>query len=502
MTFGDIIHNFVSFFTLKRTPAPKPEPVPLRISSERAIRRQMGLDENGNAPMTFRDIIRPVDPPAGATGMAMDGTIESFYGQVLDSYVDQGLGFMGYGYLAQLTQRVEYRMPVEIRAEEMTRKWIELQYSGKEEDGDKIAELSKAMDEFKVRDVFRRAIEVDGEFGRAQIYIDTGASDKPDELDKPLAIDKAKIGKGGLVGFRVIEPLWSYPQDYNSANPLKGDFYVPQTWYVQGRKTHRTRLLTIVSKPVPDILKPAYAFGGVALTQMAIPYVENFLRTRDSISDLIKSFSIMVLKTDMAAVLTGGSPDNLLDRLDVYNDMRDNRGIFAINKDTEEMENLAVPLSSLDKLQAQSQEQMATPFRTPLVKAFGITPAGLNTSTDGEIRTFYDSINAAQEKLFRDHLTVVINAIQLHIWGAIDENITFGFVPLWQPTEAEAAASRKSDADVDVEYTAAGIVDPLEVRKRLAADKTNPYHGLDVEDVPEPPEDDTEEDGDGSEPAA
>jgi hypothetical protein len=37
----------------------------------------------------------------------------------------------------------------------------------------------------------------------------------------------------------------------------------------------------------------------------------------------------------------------------IFNANRDNRGIMAINKDTEELENVAVPLSSLDLLQAQ-----------------------------------------------------------------------------------------------------------------------------------------------------
>lgn len=486
MTIGDILAKFAAFFSFKPTPKAEPVKEPARGVSHYALNRALGIDDY--ARPTLRDVYRPMPAPTGAKEMAFDySAFEQQYAGVLDSFADQGLGFLGYGYLAQLTQRVEYRMPSEVRAEEMTRKWIQLEYAGEEEDGDKIGELNKALEDFKVRDIIRRALEVDGEFGRSQIFIDTGSANNPAELATKLMVDSRKIAKGGLRGFKVIEPLWSYPQEYDSANPLAPDFYIPQVWYVQGKRVHASRLLTIVSKPVPDMLKPAYAFGGVSLTQIAIPYVENFLRTRDSISELIHSFSIMVLMTDMTSILTGGPADDLLSRLEVYTEFRDNRGMFAVDKATEDMKNLAVPLSGLDKLQAQAQEQMATPFREPLVKAFGITPSGLNASDDGEIRVFYDGIHAGQEKLVRDPLTVMTNAIQLHLWGEIDENITFSFVPLWQPTEQEASATRKQDADTDVEYVTNGIIDPLEVRKRLAADKSNPYHGLDVEDVPEPP---------------
>ncbi|MGF6605041.1 hypothetical protein P3T23_009802, partial [Paraburkholderia sp. GAS448] len=48
------------------------------------------------------------------------------------------------------------------------------------------------------------------------------------------------------------------------------------------------------------MLKPAYAFGCLSLSQIAKPYVDNWLRTRQSVSDLLHSFSTMVLKTNLA----------------------------------------------------------------------------------------------------------------------------------------------------------------------------------------------------------
>ncbi|WP_163360700.1 anti-CBASS protein Acb1 family protein, partial [Klebsiella aerogenes] len=74
---------------------------------------------------------------------------------------------------------------------------------------------------------------------------------------------------------------------YNTTNPLAADWYKPALWYVQGRPVHATRLLTFVGREVPDLLKPAYSFGGLSMSQMAKPYVDNWLRTRASVADLI-----------------------------------------------------------------------------------------------------------------------------------------------------------------------------------------------------------------------
>lgn len=444
--------------------------------------------------------IPPAAPfaPKGTHGeqaqLAMDSSLVPTGGGIADIYqwamngaFSEGLGFLGYPYLAELTQRPEYRRVSEIFAAETTRKWIKLQ--GDEKRIDKIMEALKRHD---IRGLFRRAGELDGFFGRAQIFVDLGDKLDSDELAKPLA-PKAKIngkGKARIKNFKVIEPFWSYPGMYQSANPLDMEFYKPTQWYVMSTVVHATRLLTIVGREMPDMLKPAYSFGGLSLSQMIKPYVDNWLRTRQSVSDLLHSFSTMVLATDMSAVIAGKSPKGFLDRLQIYNQARDNRGILAINKDTEELTNVSTPLGTLDKLLAQSQEQIASVSGIPLVILLGVTPSGLNASSDGEVRTFYATIKAYQERVYRSPLATIIDLIQLDIDGKIDEEINFEFIDLWEMDEKDKALVRKSDADMDVAYCGAGIVDNAEVRARIVQDENSPYYGAELsDDAPMTPDD-------------
>lgn len=427
--------------------------------------------------------------------IAMDDAMKPIYGFAAAS----GFGFFGdaeawpgFPYLAELTQRPEYRTITETRAKEMTRKWIKLTYDGDGDGQEKIDQLSQAMDRFKVRDIFRKAAEHDGFFGGGQIYIDTGISNQPNKLKTPLVISDKTVAKGSLKGFYTIDPMWSYPNAYNSVDPLKPDFFSPQTWFVQGTLVHRTRLLTLISAEMPDILKAAYSFRGLSMSQRAQPYVDNWLRTRQSVSDIVHSFSIVVLKSILQAQIAGGAEwGSIYQRVDIFNATRDNRGAMVIDKETEDMDILNAPLGTLDALQAQAQEQLASVSQIPLVKLLGITPSGLNASSDGEIRVFYDNIMAMQEHLFGDPLKRVIEIIQLNEWGAIDRNIGFEFVPLWQVDEAGEALIRKTDADTDAIYVQEGVVAPEEVRKRLSGDDSSPYAGL-KGPPPEPPEMDDE----------
>lgn len=436
--------------------------------------------------------------PAGVKGMAADEAVSSAYAYAMSGIWGEGLQFMGYPYLAELTQRPEYRRISETIAKEMTRKWIKLVVTGDDEDGtkgEKLKKLEAALVKFKVQDVFRNALEQDGFFGRSHIYIDTGAGNDAAELAVPLIVDKAKIPVGGLKRLQVIEPMWVYPDQYNSTDPMRPDYYKPTTWFVMAKRVNSSRLLRIVSREVPDILKPAYQFGGLSMSQMAKPYVDNWLRTRQSVSDLIHSFAVPVIKTVLGDVLQGGAGQPMLDRVQLFNQLRDNRGAMVIDKETEDFDTVSTPLSELPLLQAQSQEHMAAVAGIPLTILLGITPSGLNASSEGEIRTYYGWVEALQEDVVREPLKRVIDIVQLSEFGEIDPEVGFQFVPLWTMSKKEEADIGKVEADTAQVYVDAGVISPEEQREVLAATEGSPYAGIDLSVVPDVPgEEDTEVD--------
>ena len=343
---------------------------------------------------------------------------------------------------------------------------------------------------------FQRLTLQDGFFGRSHLYFDTGETDNPDELKKPIGdgwdkLSKAKVKQGSLKRLQVVEAVWCYPAFYNAIDPLKPDWYNPTQWFCMGKQLHESRLLRFVAREVPDLLKPAYSFGGMSLTQMAKPYVDNWLRIRQSVANLVYQFSIMVLKTDLSTSLSEAS-DQVFTRAKLFNNLRDNRGLMMINSapntsDDEDLKNVSVPLTTLDILQAQAQEHMCAVSGIPKVKLLGLDPAGLNASSDGEIESFDDSIKANQNRLYRSPLRRVLGFVMLNLWGEVDPDIDFHFNPLRSLDPKEEAEKRKIEAETDVIYTDGGILHPEEVRERIAKDADSPYAGLDVDDVPEPP---------------
>jgi len=425
----------------------------------------------------------PHDAMTDQTYLATDSACNSAMSYAGQYY--EGEGFPGYPYLAQLQQRSEYRSPSETLAMEMTRKWLKLVSHGDGDNSDKLEKLEAALKRFEVRQTFRRAIEHDGFFGMSHIHVSIKGQDGDEERKLPLIIDKATVKRGSLLGFQTIEPLWTAPYDYNSLDPTDRWFYRPRMWFVLGKQTHATRLLTIVSRPVPDMLKPAYNFGGIAMSQLMEPYVNSWLRTRAAVSDLIHAFSTTILKTTMSGTLAGGE-GGLLDRMKLFIKGRDNRGLMVVDKNEEDVAQLNVPLGGLDALQAQSQEQMAAPCHMPLVKLTGVTPSGLNASAEPEMDAWYDYVAAQQQNVGDPVIKPILDLIQLNEFGEIDPAIGYEWVPMKQLNGKELAEVRTADATSAVALIGAGVISPLEERKRLAADPASGYNSIDVNDAPEP----------------
>lgn len=460
------------------------------------------------APSVQAPALLPAVVPAGKTAAVAMDSCQSIYQYASDGIASFYSTFPGYPALAAMSQSSDYRSVAETTATEMTREWGQFKIEDPDVEDDseltdeqlearkaekeatqrkrleKINALNDAFKLYGIRELVRKAIEVEYGMGRAQIYIKL---DHPDD-SLPFVLDERGVKQGELKGFRLIEPMWSTPSAYNAHDPTEPDFYKPNKWFVLGREVHSDRLMTLVMRPVPDMLKPAYNFGGISMFQLMKPYVERYQRTADSVAQIVRAFSLTILATDMSGILTDGESDaNLWLRAGVFNKFRDNSGMMLLDKESEELSQINTPLTSLPEILTKMQEQMAAPSHTPLVKLLGITPSGLNASSDGEIRVYYDYISAQQEAHLRPIIEKISALIQLDLFGEVDNGIAWEFNPLYQLNEKELAETQEIKGRNAAQLVEKGVVSAEEARQTLASDPDSPFNGIDVDDVPESP---------------
>ena len=176
------------------------------------------------------------------------------------------------------------------------------------------------------------------------------------------------------------------------------------------------------------------------MIQKAKPYVDNFLQMRQNAQDYTKSLSMYVLASNMANLLPGNANDpNILNRVEAFARFRGAKNVALIDKDTEELSSVSIAVAGIDRLVAQAQEHISAVSRIPLVKWMGLSPSGLNASSEGEIRVYYDE----QEFLLRTPIQYIIDLVQIELLGDVDFDITFEFVELYEMTELEKGQLRQ-----------------------------------------------------------
>jgi len=455
----------------------------------------------------------PVQAPVLPKGVVPDGTQAPV---AMDSYgynysVSQGwggtefVGFPGYPYLSMLSTRAEYRMFAQAMSNNLTREWLKLGSTDTDDDAtkEKITQLEQDLKDIGLKEVIALMCDHDSFYGRAQIFLDIRSQSSDEIRDTPLLINpktikKEAIGKDEKITkyFRVkaVEAMWTTPSVYNADDPTRDDFYKPVGWFMLGRRVHADRLLTAITRPVTDMLKPAFNFGGMSMSQLAEPYVDNWLRTRQSVSDLINNFSIVTMATDMAQVLNGADDGaSVQQRAEYFTLTRNNKGMMLVDKEREDIIVQNVPLGGLDALQAQSQEQMCSVSHIPAVILLGISPTGFGNLAEGEIRAFFDWVRSLQYRDWNWIVQRVLEIIQLIRYGQIDSDITINWEPLYQMTPKEESELRKSDADRDAVYLNGGVISAEEIRDKLARDPESGYEGIDITQVPEVEEEGSDE---------
>lgn len=436
-----------------------------------------------------------VVPEASAKGvfLAMDSQSQEISVWAAGTYASgwfDGPLFIGYPALALFAALPEYRRMAEVLATECTRKWIRLGAVDSDDKSklDRINQLNTELERIDIRGAFRRLIELDAFFGRAHLFIDVGTDpDNRDELQQSIGNgrnDTSKVKFQGRTGFlrgvKPIEPVWCYPAAYNATNPLKDDWYAPQIWYCQSQSVHVSRLMRFVGREMPDLLKPAYMFGGVSLSQLMKPYVDRWITVVQSVTDIIVSYSTSGIRTNLETLLkpTGGGM-SLPERAELFANLRSNQGLMLLDKDTEEFFQFNTPLSELESLVSKFQEFLSSMSGEPVVKLLGIQPAGLNASSEGEITSWLDWVEAFREKFCAEHLTTIIDFAQLSLFGEVDPDIVWTWESLRSLDPQEETERRKVMAETDAVYSEIGVFDPSEIRARELADPESPYYGMD-----------------------
>lgn len=202
----------------------------------------------------------------------------------------------------------------------------------------------------------------------------------------------------------------------------------------------------------------------------------------------------------------GEAARGMIESFEYMRQFQTSEGLTLLDKN-DTFATTAYSFAGLSDILERFGEQLSGASETPLVRLFGQTPGGLNSSGDSDIRNYYDSINAKQESYLRNPVEMIIKILWRSTFDdAAPKDLSFIFTPLWQMTAKDKSDITAQNTNSIIIAHEAGLVSTPTAMKELkqASADTGVFTNITDEEITEaenepPPSPDMEEPADPAE---
>jgi phage-related protein (TIGR01555 family) len=237
---------------------------------------------------------------------------------------------------------------------------------------------------------------------------------------------------------------------------------------------HRSRLIMF---PGAVTARGVYSDDGWddSVLQRAEESIRQSATAWQSTAHLVADASQGVLKiANLVDLIAAGSEAVLRTRMEMMDMARSVCRAILVDADREEFQRVATSFAGLPEMLDRFMMRDAAAAEMPVTLLYGRSPAGLNATGESDIRSWYDTVEDAQNDVLRPRLERLIKLFMLAkagpTGGKEPENWKLVFRPLWQPTDKERAETKKVKADTVAALVTALIMLPEEAAIELAQD--------------------------------
>ncbi|WP_281659652.1 DUF1073 domain-containing protein [Microvirgula aerodenitrificans] len=404
----------------------------------------------------------------------------------------------GYGFDLVSRNRVQmeavYRsswiagMAVDVIAEDMTRAGIEIQ---SDMDPDEKEQIERTMNRMGLWDAMGDNIKWSRLYGGSIAVMMIDGQD----VSTPLRMDR--VGTGQFKGLLVLDRWLIQPSLEDLVTELGPDIGRPRYYTVVAdaqalinQKIHYSRVIRLDGVELPYWQRIAENGWGQSVLERLWDRLLAFDSATQGASQLVYKAHLRTYKVNKLReiIATGGRIfEALVKQIEMIRLYQSNEGMTLMDGE-DEFEAHQYSFSGLSDVILQFGQQLSGALQIPLVRLFGQSPAGLNSSGESDLRTYYDNVHTQQDRALRPGLHRVLDLISRSVLGKpLPDNFSFEFRPLWQLTDEQKANAGKASTDSVVAAFDAGLIDRGTALKemRQSSHVTGLWSNITDEDIEE-----------------
>jgi len=302
-------------------------------------------------------------------------------------------------------------------------------------------------------------------FGGAAVYI--GTSQEPSE---PLDVDR--IGKGGIEFLTVLtrkellagdierdplSPLYGQPEDYQVANST-----------TQAR-IHPSRLIRFLGNKSPDSwMSSANSGWGESVLQSTHNAIKDAIGTSANVASLVYEANIDVIGVPDLMENVGNSTyeSEILKRFALAAQGKSINGTLIIDA-LESYERKSASFAQLPELMDSFYRLAAASSDIPITRFLGRSPAGMQSTGDGDMNNYHDKIYSEQTLEIGPAMALGDEALIRSALGSRPDDLDYEWTPLKQMSEKDMADIGKTLAEslkIISELGEGGAFTPQEIK--------------------------------------
>lgn len=293
--------------------------------------------------------------------------------------------------------------------------------------------------------------------------------------ETPLNLDS--IGKKQFKGLMVFDRWMVWPEMSDLITELGPDLGRPKyyrvisdTMSMPSMRIHHSRVVRMEGVDLPYWQRLSENGWGTSVIESLWDRLIPFDSVTQGAAQLaykahLRTYSVEGLREIIA--MGGTAMEALAKQIDLMRKYQNNEGLSLIDKQ-DEFATHSYTFSGLSDLILQMGQQLSGASGIPLVRLFGQSPAGLNSTGESDIRNYYDNISQQQEARLLTGVHLIYSVLYRSTFGKEPPD-SFGidFRPLWQLSAKEKGELAETITRSVVSASDAGLIDRHTALKEL-----------------------------------
>jgi hypothetical protein len=300
-----------------------------------------------------------------------------------------------------------------------------------------------------------------------------------DGQDPRTPLREESIGPGQFKGLLVLDRWMVTPSLQDLVTEYGPSMGLPRYYTVTAdapalpRMTiHHSRCIRLEGLELPYWQKLTENLWGLSVLEPLYDRMVAFDSASTGAAQLVYKSYLRTLKVQgLTDIIASGGPqlDGIAKYVSQITRYQGIEGMTMIDGNDELEIQGHTAFSGLSDALLQFGQQISGALQVPLVRLFGQSPAGLNSSGDSDLRTYYDGIKQRQEQSLRVGITKVYRILARSLKIELPDGFRLEFRPLWQLSETEKADIGAKTTDAIVKAFEAGLISARTALEELRA---------------------------------